>query len=153
METAFRFRNNATTSAYIGFTNLNPNGTTFETAPTIGCYFIASSTKSNWQALCSTSATVLTIVDTGFASTTNPVSVTSPFYRFRIELDNTTANFYIQASTTGEMKQVARITTTYPNTTQLNPGIHLGRVGTAGTNSAINFFDLRVWWRTPLGDF
>lgn len=154
LEVNYRIRNtnSTTTRYYIGFTNLNIAGTTYETEPTVGCYFTASSTVANWHAICRTAAATLTMVDTGIAST-SVIAGTSgtgyQFYNFRIEADDTGADFYIKTSESGILNKVARITTTYPNNTLLNAGIHYG-IQSINTSSGFDYFRLRTWWRDVL---
>jgi len=138
--------NSATSSAYIGFINTLPEATTFETAPTAGCYFTASSTISDWQAVCSTSASAMTIVPTGLSSTTDS------FIRFRIDTFNDRARFYLQTSTT-TLKLVAEISTNYPaSTDNIVPTMMMAR-STSGTIAAIMFKYVRVWWLRNLFAF
>lgn len=158
MEINARIRNsNATTSQYyIGFTNLSYAGTAFETEPTSGCYFTASSTTANWRAICRTAAGAgnMTMVDTGIASTsvTNGTSGTGyQFRKFRIEADSTRAKFYIKASGTGNLVKVAEISTTYPSGVIVNmgPGIFYGIVSN-NTSSGFDYFRFRYWWKDVL---
>lgn len=138
----------ATTTTYVlGFTNLTPGGTTFETAPTAGCYIIASSTQINWQAVCGTSAANSTIVDTGFASTTVSTG-DGNFYRFRIEADSDNARFFM-GSSTASLQLVADINTNYPAATDLNAGMYFGRTSAteSGVSSGWGVVSLRAWLR------
>lgn len=132
----------------IGFSNLGITGTTFETEPTVGCYFMASSTP-NWQAMCRTSATVATQVDTGVASSTS-VTATGGWRRFRIEMDNDNARFFIQQTESSNLNVVADISTTYPSTTGLHPGAHAATVTSLTTAMNLNIMHFRVWWRDLL---
>lgn len=124
-----------TSSRYVGFTNTDSSGTGMSVEPTAGCYFVASSTQANWQALCRTSATAVTQVNTVFSSTTSAVNTLTTegfMYRFRIEADNNSAKFYV-SSPLQAMTLVANIATNYPNTTALNAGVYVAQVtGTAG---------------------
>lgn len=132
-----------TTNYYIGFTNVNYNGSAYETGPTSGCYFTASSTTANWQAVCEAAST-LTQVDTGVASSTS-VTALGGWYRFRIEADSNNARFWMQTTDAGAMTVVADITTNLP-TVGTTPGVFVSY----GTGGAANNFDLmrfRVWWR------
>jgi hypothetical protein len=151
LETVGRIGQPMSTSTYyaIGFTNINPQGTTFETAPTAGCYFIASSTEANWKAVCGTTAANSTIVDTGFASTTSQSQGSNEFNRFRIEADNTHARFYM-ASPSLPMRLVADISTNYPASTNIGAGVFFGRTGaisgSIGTGWIIT--SARAWFRS-----
>lgn len=138
---------NATTSNFfIGFTNVIYSGTAIETLPTAGCAFMASSTGANWKAVCRTALATGTYQDTGVASST-VLTGTGAFRKFRIEMDATTARFYIQEPG-GNL--VLRNTITHSLTTQtLNAGIHYTRGTVAGTYGAnpFDFFDLYFAWR------
>ena len=151
MDTYARIRNpqSATsTRMIIGHSNINPAGTAFETEPTVGCYFVSSTTLANWQAKCLTSISASTIVDTGFASTTKKTA-TGDFYRFRIEADNKGARF-LMASSTQPLKTVAYITSNYPTTTALATGVFIAQQGGTGSNSAgIDYNIIRLWLRQP----
>lgn len=142
---------NATSSAYyIGFSNLNISGTAFEVEPTVGCYFVASSTEANWKALCRTSSSNVTIVDTGFASTTLQANGGGSWYRFRIDIDKTAATFRM-ASSSKSFVNVATISTNFPAGTSGNgfPGIWLANGPTGGLTKAFVVNYARLWWRTP----
>ena len=155
METNYRIRNtnSTTTQYYIGFSNLNIAGTTYETEPTIGCYFTASSTTANWRAICRTAAGGgnMTMVDTGIASTSsNAANGTGyQFRKFRIQADSTKAEFFIKASGSSDLVKVAQISTTYPANTLLNAGMHYGIVS-INTSSGFDYFRNRFWWRDVL---
>lgn len=133
---------------YIGFSNLAVSGTAWETAPSAGCYFTASSTTANWMAMCSTNGTTAqTIVNTGVASSTVLVG-TGGFYTFRIEASQTEVRFYIKSSQAGTLSKVATITTNIPTVT-LNGGVWIARINGVGAMS-MDFFRLRAWWRNQL---
>lgn len=137
-----------TTQAFIGFSNIASAGTTYETAPTAGCYFTASSTQNNWQAMCRTSAAANTIVDTGIASTTVTTGDSVP-YTFLIEADNDGAKFFIRQSEANTLNQVAYITTNVPTSTAMNAGVHLGRI--SGVLAiGLDIYNMNVAWRNPL---
>jgi hypothetical protein len=137
------------TRAYIGFTNIASAGTAYEIEPTIGCYFTASSSLANWQAVCRTSAAAQTVVDTGVASTTAAGTGNGRPYRFFIEADSVEAKFFIQSSEAGNLTQVAGITTTYPSTNALNAGAHFG--GPTGVAArGIDIYDMNFAWRKVL---
>lgn len=133
----------ATSTTYFGFTNINPTGTAFETTPTAGCYITASSTQSNWKAVCSTTAAQMTIVDTGIASTT------PAFTRFRIEMDNNEARFFVQGTSTLMTKLTTMSGTNYPATVLLDAGLTSVRVS-AGQTTIIQVDYVRLWWRSTL---
>jgi hypothetical protein len=143
-------RNSTSTSYYIGFSNLNPQGSTFEVEPTAGCYFVASTTiaTGNWQAMARTSASAETFVDTGFASSTKVNSlIAGDWYRFRVEADNNGCTFYM-ASSTQKMEKVATITTNVPKTVDLEAGVFQGNVvGTLTTYISVN--SIKLWFRQP----
>jgi hypothetical protein len=134
-----------TTQTYIGFTNLATAGTAYETAPTAGCFFTASSTTPNWRAICRTSLTAQTNVDTGVASTTVTTGQGEP-YRFMIEADADGAKFYLQSSEGGSLTNVANINTTVPTTTTMNAGVHFGR-NAAVTAVGVDVYDMNIGWR------
>lgn len=142
-------RATSTSRLYIGFFNINTAGTTFETPPTQGCYFTASSTipTGNWVAMCHTAAAGAnqTIVDTGIASST-VITGTGGFRKFRIEADNAGTRFFIKLTEAGALTQVAYITTNVPTTTAMASGIYQARTA-VGTALLFDFFRLRHWWR------
>lgn len=136
-------QNASTTQFYLGFTNVTTSGTAIDTAPTAGCFFTASSTEANWRAVCRTALGTGTYQDTGVASST--VTTGSGAFRlFRIEMDGTTARFYIQQPN-GNLVKTNEIS--HSLTTQaLNAGVHYFRTqGVAVTT--LDFFRLRTWWR------
>lgn len=135
-------QNATTTNFFIGFTNVNYSGTAIDTLPTAGCFFTASSTQANWRAVCRTALATGTYEDTGIASS-SVTTGTGNFRRFRIELDSTTARFYVMTPS-GTLVKTNEIN--HGLTTQnLNAGIHYARTqGTAAVN--FDFFGLRTWW-------
>lgn len=136
----------ATSTAYVGFTNITPNGTTFEVPPTAGCYFTASSTISNWIGLCRSSATNVTEFDTGIAST----SATLSYIRFRVEMDNNEGRLYVQ-SATSQMTLLGKVGgTNYTGTTKLAPAVMDVVGATAGLAAGIAIEDIKVWYRQTL---
>lgn len=155
MEVNYRIRNSTATTSqfFIGFHNRDFTSTAFETEPTIGCYFTASSTTANWRAICRTASggANMTMVDTGIASTSsNAVNGTGyQFRKFRIQADSTKAEFFIKENESSGLKKVAQISTTYPANTSLNAGIHYGIVS-INTSSGFDYFRLRYWWRDVL---
>lgn len=137
------------TRAYIGFTNIAAAGNTYEIEPTVGCYFTASSSASNWLAVCRTSAAAQTVVDTGVASTTAAGTGDGRPYRFFIEADSLEARFYIQSTEAGNLTQVAGITTNVPTTVALNAGAHFGSP-TGIVARGIDIYDMNFGWRKAL---
>lgn len=150
METMARIvdqRSAVTAAYYIGFSNW-PN-TTPSTAPTAGCYFTASSTTQNWQAVCRTSATSVTQVDTGIASSTNKTSTTGgDFFKFRLEQDRNAATFYMASSTAG-LRKVAVITSNLASNTLIEPAIGLGATGAGSQVRNLEFLYLKLWFHVP----
>ncbi len=137
-----------TTQNFIGFTDVATAGTSYDIAPTAGCFFTASSTEANWIAVCRTSLAASTHVNTGIASTTVSTGSGVP-YRFLIETSSTNARFFIQSSQAGNLTQVADISTNFPGTTALNAGVHFGRISSA-TNTGIDIYDMNIGWRKML---
>jgi hypothetical protein len=138
---------NATSSFfYIGFSNQQTVGTAFETEPTNGCYFEASSTKANWQAVCKkSSGSFITQVDTGIASSTS-VTATGEFMRFRLEFGMTRADFYIQKSSAAMIKVASITGSPLATTTLLSPVLEVANT-TGGLPKDFDFQYLRLWWR------
>lgn len=136
---------NATSSNYfIGFSNVATGGTAIDTLPTAGCFFTASSTQANWRAVCRTALATGTYEDTTFASST-VLTGTGGFRKFRIEMDATTARFYMMNGASGTL--VKTNTIAHNLTTQtLNAGVHIARPGIVGLTAPIDFFRLRTWW-------
>lgn len=146
---AIKFPQNATSSYYhIGFSNTDPTGISFDIEPTIGCYFVASSTLANWQAQCRTSYANTTTVDTGFASSTT-LSGQGAFYRFRIQADKNKADFFMSSST-APFRLVASINTNISATTAFTAGVYVSNI-LAGNEEAINIGVIKLWWQHPLG--
>ena len=130
----------------IGFSNLAITGTAFEVEPTAGCYFMATTT-ANWQAICRTAAgSNATQVDTGVASSTS-VTATGGWRKFRIELDASHARFYIRATQAAPLSLVADISTNYPSTIALHPGLIVSTVTSLTTAMNLDLMHFRVWWR------
>jgi hypothetical protein len=138
---------NATSSFfYLGFSNQQTVGTAFETEPTNGCYFEASSTKANWQAVCKkSSGSFITQVDTGIASSTS-VTATGEFMRLRVEFGMTRADFYIQKSSAAMIKVASITGSPLATTTLLSPVLEVANT-TGGLPKLFDFQYLRLWWR------
>ncbi len=138
----------ATTTAWtIGFSNAaNGGGVSRQLEPSSGCYFEASSTLANWQAICKNNGTA-TIVDTLIASSTS-FTAAGQFYRFRIEMDANAANFYIQATTS--LAKVASITTNLPTSATTNPDVEITMFENTNSANQAKTFDIasiRYWFR------
>lgn len=119
---------------YLGFTNLNNAASSFEVAPTQGCYFTASTSKANWQAICSTSASAMTIVDTGVASSTVVNGRGTPM-RFRLQSNGSVTSFYI-GTTTSNFVNVANISSNIPaSTTRLMPSMYMSWIAAAAASN------------------
>lgn len=156
METVVRIdqpQNATSTKFFFGFSNLTPSGTTFETDPTLGCWFSASSSKANWQAECRTSMAANTTVDTGIASSTS-ITSTGNFMRLRLEMDANAATFYIQKNGT-PMQKVAVISTNYPANSQgvstgfSGVGMWIGSIS-AGLANGLDMNYIRMWYYQPV---
>lgn len=140
---------NATSSQfYIGFSNVDPTGISFEIEPTAGCYFAATSSiaTGNWLAIARSTAALNTRVDTGFASSSN-VTATGGYYRFRIESDQNGCRFYM-ASSTAALRLVANISTNLPTATALNSGVWLAQTA-AGFGKTLNIAYIKLWFNQP----
>lgn len=134
----------------IGFSNLNTVGSTFETEPTEGCYFIASTTLPTWLATCGTSATAKTIQDTQVATSTDIGGSTPRTMRFRVETSASLVQFYIKTSESTGWKLVGRITENIPSTTALFAGVHIGT--TDAISRTLDYYDFRLAYRSFLFD-
>lgn len=154
-EVNYRIRNsNATTSQYfVGFVNIGVSGALYESAPSNGCYFTASSTQANWIAVCRvTGAANITMVDTGIASTSVTAGTAGTGYQFRrmrIIADDTSARFFIQENNTANLVKVAEISTNYPTNTLLNAGMYFGNI-TGNTDAGFDFFNIKFWFKDML---
>lgn len=139
--------NASSTRFYIGFPSVNIISNQFDVDPAIGCYFAASSTQANWQALCRTSSTAVTQVNTGVASTSN-VSTSGEFRLFRIEATGTQVSFYIKTPT-GPLTKVATITSNIPNTNALTTTPHSVYYSRQQGTAVVTFDVMRIrsWWR------
>lgn len=136
----------ATTSHnfYIGFTNLATAGTTYETRPTQGCYFTASSTEANWKAVSQNSAANITITDTGVASS-SVITGTGEWRRFYVAADANGCSFFLQTSQSTDLAMVAKHTTNLP-TSVLNAGVYMADT-LSGAGALFNVKRIRAWWR------
>ena len=160
MESIMRINNPVTASSsrfVMGYTNISASGSAFEVEPTVGCYFVASTSAAgaatglaNWQAECRTSMANTTTVDTGFASTTKLTGV-GAYQKFRIEIDNQGAKFYM-ASSSAPLRMVAYIRSNVPTTTPLNAGIYHANL-LAGLAKGIDLALLRLWVYQPALQF
>jgi peptidoglycan/xylan/chitin deacetylase (PgdA/CDA1 family) len=130
-----------TTAMYVGFTNEDSAGTTYETPPTAGCYFIASST-ANWLAH-SSNGTARTYTDTGIATTS------AQWRMGRIDADADDCRFYMKSSESSPLTEVAFHTTNIPTTTDLNAGVHMGR-GLTTLATQFDVMHLNLQWRKML---
>lgn len=136
-------QNASTTEFYIGFDNINYSATALEVPPTVGCFFVASSTQANWRAVCRTALATGTYQDTGVASST-VFTGSGAFRRFRVDMDSTQAKFYIEQP--GGNLTLTNVITHSITTQNLSAGLHYYRTqGTAAVN--FDFFGLRAWWR------
>jgi hypothetical protein len=149
METIARTAGGFGTTSFmvIGYTNISPAGAAYETAPVSGCYFIASSTKANWQATCA-NASARTYTDTGIASTT-VTNGAGQWYMFRIDADADGARFFMRESETAILRQVAYITTNLPTAVSLNAGVYVAlAASTISVSADVASVDLQ--WRKVL---
>lgn len=138
---------NATSTIYrIGFTNVA--GATLQTTPTAGCWFEASSTQPNWQAVCM-SASVSTQVNTNVASSTVTTG-TGAAYLFRVQMDNTKGEFFIKNTQNGGLLKVATISTNYPATTALSASAHYSITASPTLTKTFNIIAIRLWWQRVL---
>jgi hypothetical protein len=134
----------STTYYLIGYQNIVNNSTAMEVEPTAGCFFVASTTQANWRAICKTSASAATNVDTGIAST-SVVTGAGNWKVFRIDADGNSATFYIKNGT-ANMGKVAEIRNNIPGTVALSPTVMWGR--TTGTQAIqFDFYNLNLWLR------
>lgn len=130
----------ATSTVYFGFTNTSPSGSSFETPPTAGCYFTASTTQNNWIATCHSGASTYA----GFVNT-NIATTTSNFTRFRIEMTNSEARFYTQSAGSNLTKIATMSGANYPSTPVLVPWTMVADDATGGITSNLDINYLRVW--------
>ena len=133
------------TNHYLGFNTIDGNSTSLETPPTVGCNFIATTTQSNWRAVCQTSASAMTSVDTGISTTTDRA-----FY-WKIKASEQVVQFYMGDRVT-PLAMVARITTNVPAvTTLLSPQLLIGYVTSTDTLNTqrreIKSSYIRACWR------
>lgn len=136
----------ATTSHafYIGFTNVAIAGTAFETAPTQGCYFTASSSQANWIAVSRNSAANITQTNTGIASSTVTTG-TGGWRRFYVVADASRCLFFLQNGQSNDLVKVAEHTNNLP-TSALNAGVYMADT-LAGVGALFDVKRIRVWWR------
>lgn len=142
--------NTASSSVYfIGFMSITGAAAEYTTYGS-GCYFSASTTKNNWQAMCNNGGT-MTIQDTGVASTSAP-SNPGTTTKMRVEMNGSTARFFIATSSNNAFIQTNIITTNIPTTTSLTPLVSVGHIG-AGTTGGVSpepwVRYIRMWYRDP----
>ena len=142
---------NASTSIYmLGFSAATGVSANYATDAQDGCFFVASSTKANWQAVCR--STTATIVDTGVASSTVTTG-DSAWRQFRIDMiggPTPYAVFRIKQSASASWgPPVATIATTMPTAVSLNPITSVGKVS-AGLSPELHVNRIRVWYNDPL---
>lgn len=151
METVARINTPAATTTHfvIGFDSRsvrNGSTATIGLEPATGCFFMASTSLANWQAIAAVSAASRTIYDTGIASTSNSSAVGS-FYRFRIEGQSGSCAFYIETPSVS-MKKVAVLSTTTPSaTTAMWAGLTIGRYTATGKTQFMDMRDMHLWTR------
>lgn len=136
------------TQIIFGFTDIDPAGSAMEVEPTGGCYLIASST-ANFQAVCRTSATAVTQVDTGIASSTSVTGSGDLMYA-RVDVDGVNARFYLATSTLASFFPVAVISSNIiTGATSTRPMLLVGKkgVGQAGLNMGVDFSYIDLWQR------
>lgn len=142
-------QNATSTLTLIGFATTTGASSDYAILPG-GCMFVASSTRPNWQAVCSvgttTSSLVYQQVDTGIASS-SVLTGTGSFSRFRVDIVRNTAQFFIQSTST-DFALVATITsdTAVPTTTPMTPIAATSRFTTAGSSNELHVRLLKVWY-------
>lgn len=146
---------NATSTKYdIGFTGVNPQGSTFEANQVTGCWFTASSTATvgDWYAAVG-NGTSATYTDTGVASSSSITSVGN-FYRMRIEMgadpaggSSSQCKFYIQ-SKTGNLVKVLDTVTGPPSSSSFIATANMSNTA-AGLIKTMEINDLKFWYRQP----
>lgn len=131
---------------YVGLINSAVYVSNFWSLPTSGCYFTASTTQANWQAVCSNGG-VSTQVNTGVASSSQ-TSINGAFRLLRLQVTPTTANFYIAQNDPANFTLVATINTNIPVTVPLHAGIYLinGTNANPTITPAIDLLNARLWW-------
>ena len=144
-----------TIAHYVGFTSTSPVGTTFETVPTTGCYFTASSTRPNWYFVGRSNSGAQTIMDTGIASSTS-VTARGSFHLLRIELTTDRCVGFITIGGTGsgaqQRKRIEVSTTTPTGAIGVSAGTYFAN-GAAGPGAGLQEFDVqnsRIWYQDPL---
>lgn len=143
------------TNYYIGFGNLNPGGSTYETQPTVGCFLVASSSFANWQFETRTAAGAnYTRTDTGVASSSIVNAETGVYRRFVVKHLGNNGCVALMGTgwNTGVLWQpVAYHTTHIATTTALNFGIYTMRntasAAAAAGAARIRITDLFATWR------
>jgi hypothetical protein len=132
-----------TTRYYVGFTNTNPAGTTYETHPTIGCFVYASSTQANFIFENRSSATAYSWTNTGIAST----SVTNNYgaqRRIIVSQDAFTCSAAIQGTWNQPFSYFSN-STNIATTTALSLGFYSTR-GTASVGTQAATFRISDLW-------
>lgn len=139
---------NSTSTSFtvIGFATTTGSAPNYAAQPD-GCTFTASSSQTNWWAVCKNGSNISS-VSTGIASST-VVGGAGAFRRFRLELDDETATFYIQ-SPGGSMAQVALITgMSVASQTPMVPLVAVGK-DHVGLTHELQVQNLKVWFQELL---
>ena len=142
---------NASTSIYmLGFSAATGVSADYATDAQNGCFFVASSTKANWQAV--SRSTTATIVDTGVASSTVTTG-DGAWRQFRVDMIGGPTPYCVfrikQSATASWGPPVATISTNIPSAVSLNPITSVGKVS-AGLAPELHINRIRTWYNDPL---
>lgn len=142
---------NASTSIYmLGFSAATGVSADYATDAQNGCFFVASSTKANWQAV--SRNTTATIIDTGVASSTVTTG-DSAWRQFRVDMIGGPTPYCVfrikQSASASWGPPVATISTNIPTGVSLNPITSVGKVS-AGISPELHINRIRVWYNDPL---
>lgn len=131
-----------------GFTDHTGINADFAAVPTNGCFFAATSTDVNWEAICKVGASI-TAVNTGIATSTVVTGNSAHENEFRIEMNSTSqVNFYTKAYGTSTWTLLTTMTTNI-FTGVINPMIGMGKTAT-GQSPELDVSRIRVWYKEPM---
>lgn len=128
------------TTVYVGFTNESAGSTGYESAPTAGAFFTASSSYGpNWDFSVVTSASASTTIDTGISSTTAIF--------LKIQADAASIEAWVGSATLPLTKVYSG--TNGINSTAMSAGAYFGRgLGGSGADQ-ISIHSMELWQRKP----
>lgn len=145
METMVRLvQATSTTHFIVGFTGQGGAFTNHGVPPANGVYFIASTTRQNWQAVTRKNGNE-TVVDTGVSTSSVASGAGLPIWQtLRVEAASSTAYFLINGLVVAQIGSPTSPATNMP-TANLSPNVLLAKTQATGARIAMDVSYLRVW--------